>query len=94
MRKPNILLPLVRVLLITGLLTLLCFAVGLFAGIVGIALANAIRGGGLSLSLAYRHIAFPIAMVGLGISLIGMSVTEVREFRRRRMEYRNWRSAA
>lgn len=93
-QKPNILLPLVRVVLISALLTLLCFAIGLFVGIVGVGVANLVRGGGLSLSIAYRYIAFPVAVVALGVSLIGMSVTELREFRQRRSEYRDWQRAA
>lgn len=94
MRKPSILLSVVRVVLISALLALLCFAIALFAGIIGIVVANIIRGGGLSLSLAYRHIAFPVAMIALVISLIAMGMTEMREFRFRRAKYENWRRAA
>lgn len=94
MRKPNIAVAVVRVVLISALLTLLCFAIALFAGIVGVGVANLIRGGGLSLSLAYRSIAFPVAMIALALSLIGMGVTEAREFKHRRSEYENWRRAA
>lgn len=94
MRKPSILLSVVRVILISVLLTLLCFAIALFAGIVGIVLANLTRGGGLSLSLAYRHIAFPVAIIALVISLTGMGMTEIREFRCRHAKYESWRRAA
>jgi hypothetical protein len=94
MRKPSILLPVIRVFLISALLALMCFAIALFAGIVGVGVANLIRGGGLSLSLAYRHIAFPVGMIALGISLIMMGVAEMREFRHQRARYESWRRAA
>lgn len=94
MRKPSILLPVVRVVLISALLALLCFAVALFAGIVGIGVANLVRGGGVSLSLAYRNIAFPVALIALAISLVGIGLTELREFRRRRSQYEDWQRAA
>lgn len=94
MRKPSVGLAVVRVVLVSALLTLLCFAVALFAGIVGIALANLVRGGGMSLSLAYRHVALPFAVFAFAISLIAMGLTEKRQFKHRRSEYENWRRAA
>ncbi len=72
----------VRVIVITALATLLSFAVALFLGIVGIMLADMIRGGGMNLANAYRHIAFPIALVALVIALVLALVSEVRHYRR------------
>jgi hypothetical protein len=71
----------VRVLLITFLLTLLSFAISLLLGIVGFAISGRIRGGHPDMSVAYRHIAFPAAMVVAGVVLISATVVEVRHYR-------------
>jgi prepilin signal peptidase PulO-like enzyme (type II secretory pathway) len=70
-----------RILLITFLLTLLSFAVSLLLGIVGIVIAARLRGLHPNLTIAYRQIAFPIAVAVGAIALISASVTEIRHHR-------------
>jgi len=70
-----------RILLITFLLTLLSFAVSLLLGILGIVVAAYVRGIHPNLTTAYRHIAFPVAVVVGAIALIAASVTEIRHHR-------------
>jgi hypothetical protein len=70
-----------RILLITFLLTLLSFAVSLLLGIVGIVIAAHLRGLRPNLPIAYRHIAFPVAVVVGAIALISATVTEIRRHR-------------
>lgn len=78
---------LARILVLTVLTTLFCLAVGLFFGIVGVSIANAVRGGGISLAHAYLHVAFPFAAVGLVCALLGMIVWEGRRYRRESGEW-------
>ena len=70
-----------RILLITFLLTLLSFAVSLLLGIVEIVIAARLRGLHPNLTIAYRHIAFPVAAVIGAIALISASVIEIRHHR-------------
>ncbi len=93
-RKPNLAMVIVRVVVITVLVTLLSFAVALFLGIAGILLVGMIKGGLSDLSLAYRHIAFPIAMGAMVIAFVVTLVTEVKHYRRQRANYDEWRKAA
>lgn len=94
MRKPNLLASLVRIVLFTVLITLLCFAIALFVGIVGVSVANYRGGGGMSLSVAYRNIALPVALIAFVVSFVAMTITEVRLLRRKREQYDSWRRAA
>lgn len=94
MRKPSAGLAAVRVLLITVITTLFCFAVALFFGIVGVVLANVAKHGRLNMNIAYRHIAFPIAVGVLLIAFVSALVSEVRRYRRARAEYQEWKKAA
>ena len=71
-----------RVLIITGLATLLSFALGLLLGIIGVALANSAGLAHASMAAAYRRVAFPAAVIGMITALIGMIFMEVREYRR------------
>jgi hypothetical protein len=73
-----------RVVIITALATLLSFAIALFFSITGIMLVDMIRGGGVNLTSAYRHIALPIALVTLVIALVVNLVVEIRYYRRAR----------
>lgn len=73
-----------RVLVITIIITLLCFAVSLFLGIVGTALGAAVRGVHPNMALAYRRIAFPVAIVAAAGGLITSLVMEIRQYRRAR----------
>jgi hypothetical protein len=93
-RKPNMAMVVVRVVVITVLITLLCFAVSLFLGIAGIVLVGMIKGGHSDLSLAYRHIAFPIAMGAMIIAFVVTLVTEIKHYRRMRAEWIERRRAA
>jgi glycerol-3-phosphate acyltransferase PlsY len=70
-----------RILLITFLLTLLSFAVSLLPGIVGIVIAARLRGLHPNLTLAYRQIAFPVAVVVGTIAFVSASVMEIRHHR-------------
>ena len=67
-----------RVLLLTFLLALLSFAVCLLLGIVGLTISSAFRGIHPDLTLAYRDVAFPAALIG---GLIALVVVIVMEFR-------------
>lgn len=94
LRKPNKAMVAVRVVLITLLITLFCFAVALFLGIAGIVLVGMIRGGATDLSAAYRHIAFPIAMGAMVIGFVATLVTEIRHYQRMKADYVEWKKAA
>jgi hypothetical protein len=71
----------VRVLLVTFLLTLLCFAVSLLLGILGVVVAARLRGLHPNMSIAYRYIALPTAAAGGAFALISTSVMEIRRYR-------------
>lgn len=74
----------VRVLLVTVIVTLLCFAVSLLLGIVGTVIATAIRGVHPDMRVAYRHIAVPLAVVEGTVILVIVTVVEIRHYRQRR----------
>jgi ABC-type dipeptide/oligopeptide/nickel transport system permease component len=82
-KKPNAALVPVRALLITFVLTLLSFAVSLLLGIVGFVLYTHASGNRLSLTLAYRKVAFPTAVI---VALIVLVVSLTMEIRRYRQE--------
>lgn len=71
----------VRVLLITFLLTLLSFAVGLFLGIVGLVIAGRANGVHPNMALAYRHFAVPAAISVAAVVLVSATIMEVRHYR-------------
>lgn len=77
----------VRVVILTVLVTMLSFAVGLFLGIVGVVAVNLVGGGHHDMSVAYRFVAFPLAIVGMACALVGMTGMEIRERRRVRQEW-------
>ncbi len=93
-RKPNKAMVVVRVIVITVVITALCFAVALFLGIAGIMLVGMIKGGVSDVSLAYRHIAFPTAMVAMAIGFVVTLINEVRHYRRMKADYAQWKRAA
>jgi hypothetical protein len=72
-----------RILLITFLFTLMAFAVGLFLGIVILALQSTFTGA-IEFSRAYRHFAIPAGFVGMFAGFTGMLVIELRHLRRPR----------
>lgn len=79
--QPRWTLILPRVLVVTVLGMLLSFAIFLLLGIVGLTAASWARGGHPNLSVAYRDIAFPCALVVGALVLIGASVIEIRHYR-------------
>ena len=73
----------VRVLLVGFLLALLTFAVCLFLGIFGLLISAGVRGVHPNMTVAYREIAFPAAVVAGGMALLVAIVMEVRHLRAR-----------
>ncbi len=73
-----------RVLLVTFLLTLLCFAVSLFLGILGILLHAWVSGSRLNMAAAYRHFAAPVAVVAACIALTFTVILEIKNYRQER----------
>ena len=75
-----------RVLLVGFLLALLGFAVCLFLGIVGLMISAGVRGVHPNMTVAYREIAFPAAVVVGAIALLVAIVVEIRHPRREETE--------
>lgn len=71
----------VRVLLVTFIGTLTCFAVSLLLAILGTVMVSAIRGIHPDMRIAYRSIALPMALVGGAIILVLSCVMEIRHYR-------------
>lgn len=71
----------VRVILVAFLLTLLSFAAGLLIGILGVVIHGWARGVHPNMTLAYRHVALPVAIVVGTLALITMTVVEIRNYR-------------
>jgi cation transporter-like permease len=83
------LMGIVRVIVVTFLATLLAFSIGLFFGIVGVVLTKMIWGNpNMDMSLAYRHVALPLAVAALLITFAVALVSEIRHFRRGRTRSR------
>jgi multisubunit Na+/H+ antiporter MnhC subunit len=80
--KPRWYLIPVRVLAVTFILALLSFAISLLLGIVG-TVSAAVLGGVRhpNLTIAYRHIALPVAMAVAAIVIVSATVLEVRHYR-------------
>ena len=70
-----------RVLLVTFLFTLLSFAVSLLLGIVGIVILSRMRQIHPNMTLAYRHVALPVAASVAAVAFIASVVIEVRNYR-------------
>ena len=71
-----------RVAVVTFLVTILSFAVSLLLGIIGIVLVARIRGGTApKVTLAYRNIAVPAAVVAGVIVLVLSLAMEIRHYR-------------
>ncbi len=75
---------LARILLLTFLGTLLCFAVTLLLSLIGTIAAAAIRGVHPDMRVAYHHFAVPMAMVEAAVIFVCASVIEIRHYRRAR----------
>jgi hypothetical protein len=71
----------VRVLLVTFIGTLISFAVSLFLGIVGTVAVSAIRGVNPKMTMAYRQIALPFAIVAGSIIFVLALGMEIRHYR-------------
>jgi uncharacterized RDD family membrane protein YckC len=70
-----------RVLLVTFLLALLAFAVCLLLGIAGLVTTAVVRGVHPNMTVAYREIAFPAAVVAAAAALVAAIVMEIRHCR-------------
>jgi hypothetical protein len=77
-----------RVLLVSFLLALLSFAVCLFLGILGLVISAGVRGVHPNMTIAYRQIAFPAAVLAGAAALVVAIVMEVRHRRQQRVEAR------
>ena len=77
---------LLRVVLLTIVATLLCFALGLLVGILGTVLYSLVRHVRPDMTMAYRHVAAPVAILGGTIAFIVVISYEVRRFRQNRIE--------
>ena len=71
----------VRVLLVTFIGTLISFAVSLFLGIVGTVVVSGVRGVRADMTVAYRHIALPFAVVAGSIIFVLALAMEIRHYR-------------
>jgi len=70
-----------RVLLVTFIGTLLCFAVSLLLAIFGTIIVSALRGLHPDMRIAYRFIALPTALVAGAIIFVLSVSMEVRHYR-------------
>jgi hypothetical protein len=70
-----------RVLLVTFIGTLLCFAVSLLMAILGTVIVSGMRGVHPDMRIAYRQIALPVAVVAGGVIFVLAVVMEVRQYR-------------
>jgi divalent metal cation (Fe/Co/Zn/Cd) transporter len=71
----------VRVALWTFIGTLISFAVSLFLGIVGVVIVSAFRHVHANMTLAYRDVAFPTAVVAGTVILLLVLRMEIRYYR-------------
>ena len=71
----------VRPLLVTFIGTLLTFAVSLLLGIVGIVIASFLRHAQPNMTVAYRLVALPAALVGGTIIFVLALTMEIRHYR-------------
>lgn len=70
-----------RVLVLTFIGTLLCFAVSLLLAIFGTVIVSALRGVHPDMRIAYRQIALPMALVAGFVVFAGALVMEIRRYR-------------
>jgi ABC-type sulfate transport system permease component len=70
-----------RVLLFTFLCSLLAFAVSLLLGILGVIVGARLRSDTPNITIAYREIALPAALMVAGIVLVSTVFMEVRHYR-------------
>jgi len=73
-----------RIFLLTFIGTLSAFAVSLFLAILGIMLVAALRGRRPDMTIAYWHIALPLALVAGGIIFLLATALEIRHYQQRK----------
>jgi hypothetical protein len=71
----------VRVLLVTFIGTLISFAVSLLLGILGTVIVSALRHINPNMTVAYRQIALPAAVVAGSIIFVLALAMEIRHYR-------------
>lgn len=71
----------IRAVLVSFLLTLLCFAVSLLLGIAGMVVKGRLRGVRPNMTVAYRQVALPAAAIVGAVALIVMTTMEIRNYR-------------
>jgi hypothetical protein len=71
----------VRVLLLTFIGTLISFAVSLLLGIIGTVAVSALRGVHPDMTVAYRQVALPAAVVAGSIIFVLALTMEIRHYR-------------
>jgi hypothetical protein len=71
----------VRVLLLTFIGTLISFAVSLLLGIIGTVVVSALRGVNPNMTVAYRQVALPAAIVAGSVIFVLALVMEIRHYR-------------
>ena len=74
----------VRVLLVTWIGTLICFAVSLLLAILGTVMGAVLRGVHPDMRIAYRDIAVPVALIAGVIVFILTLIMEIRHYRQAR----------
>jgi hypothetical protein len=74
----------VRVLLVTFIGTLIAFAVSLLLGIVGTVVVSALRHINPQMTVAYRDIALPAAVLAGSIVFVLALTVEIRHYRQSR----------
>lgn len=67
-----------RTLFVTLLFTMAGMAIGLFVGIIGTAILNAVRHGGVDMSNAYRHVAIPAAIIAGSCAFLFQVIAGIR----------------
>src|SRR5271157_1946436 len=71
----------VRVLMVTFIGTLICFAVSLLLAIIGTVIVAALHGVHPDMRTAYRHIALPMALVAGSVIFVVILVMEIHHYR-------------
>ena len=71
----------IRVLLVTFIGTLISFAVSLFLGIIGVGAVSKLHGQHPNMTIAYRSIALPAAVMAGSVIFVLALVMEIRHYR-------------
>ncbi len=86
MHQPRLAGVLFRIVFLTFLSTLLTFAITLLGSIIGLVILGELHGGlrQVNMTIAYRHIALPVAVTVGAIALITVFAYEMRRYFRMR----------